>query len=125
MNNRSGWLWDISRHIGRTFQSEEIHTIPQLKKYLKSVWGKVPLDCRKIETLEGIAFKLGVEGAEEKPLIFPPETVKKTRPLQKSLISKEEIINLYHQNMKVDDIAKKAGVSRPRIYQIIKKSLDS
>jgi hypothetical protein len=124
VNNRNGWLWDISRHLGLTSNENEIDTVPKLKQYLKEIWEKVPSDCGSLNALEGIAFRLGVPGATEKELIFsqpqPTQIGIKGRK-RKSQLSYQEIYDLYQTGLTQTEIAKHADISKQRVSDIIKE----
>lgn len=113
--NRASWLYLISQWCG-----VRINDIPSLRKYLKSQWGRVPLDCGSISALEAIAFRLNVPGAKDGPLNFPEPKTKSPHPLAKSKLSKEEITALSESGKSLAAIASLAGVSRERVRQIIK-----
>lgn len=114
--NRASWLYLISWWCG-----VRINDIPALRKYLKSQWGRVPLDCGSFSALEAIAFRLGVPGAKDGSLNFPEPKTKSPHPLAKSKLSKEEIIALSESGKSLAAIASLAGISRERVRQIVSK----
>lgn len=111
--SRASWLYLISQWCG-----VRLNDVPALRGYLKSQWGKVPLDCGSLSALEAIAFRLGVPGAKERDLPFPEQKPEKVWP-RKAKLSRDEMIALKKSGKSLAAIASLAGVSRERVRQIL------
>jgi hypothetical protein len=115
--DKSSAFYLISKHLG-LFGDDEIRTSPQLRDYLIIVWGKAPKNCHKLDVVETVAHKLGVEGARKLVELFP--TKPKSKRI-KRLISPQEIVRLKDEGKNFSDIAVVAGVSREQVRQIYYK----
>lgn len=113
MNDRSGYLWDISRHFGR-FGAEEIRSVPQLRSEYPNISAAYP----KLGLAELAEVLNRLQKGEE---IKPPEQQQKPDGRQRnrrSNLSDAEIRQRRANGESLGSIAKLAGVSRSRIGQI-------